>query len=604
MKSDIWATTGPAELGTAASTLTASPLLAAKIMMVDDEPLMTDLIQTHLETAGYSNFVVTNDPREALELLRREAPSVVLLDLMMPQLSGFDLLQAIRADRALRYTPVIVLTAATGSDSKLRALKLGATDFLSKPVDSSELVLRVRNTLAFQQYHNRLINYDVVTGLPNEGLFDRSIEAMVSHHPEMRGSVALFSITVPECRTLRESLDDAIADDLSKVLARRLERLAHADALERPATLLPDRAAGVARLGRDHFGVLFEGAGGAEEVSALADRVLASLTEPVTLGLLEVTPTAWIGVAMWPADGETSEALRKGADLAASHARLQQGAPIQFASQELNVNSYRRTTLGLQLRGAAQRGELRLHYQPKLDVATNLIIGAEALVRWQHPDHGLVPPIKFIPLAEELGLINSIGQWVIDRACEDAARWAEGGLGKVSLAINVAKPQFVAGDLCAALARAIRANGLSADQLVVEFTESMLMDDVPGCLAVMNELRQLGVTLSIDDFGTGYSSLSYLKRFPLNELKIDRSFVADLPGAHADVAIVRTVIELGHSLGMSVLAEGVETPAQLESLRLLGCDHYQGYHFSGPLPAERFEALLAAQPAVSGRRER
>ena len=602
MKTDIWATTGPAELGTAASTLTASPLLAAKIMMVDDEPLMTDLIQTHLETAGYGNFVVTNDPRQALELLRRESPSVVLLDLMMPQMSGFDLLQAIRADRALRYTPVIVLTAATGSESKLRALKLGATDFLSKPVDSSELVLRVRNTLAFQQYHNRLINYDLVTGLPNEGLFDRSIESMMERHAHAPGNVALLSITVPECRTLRESLDEAIADDLAKVLARRLERLADADALERPAMLSPERAVGVARLGRDHFGVLFEAVDNADAVAALAERVLACLSEPVTLGLLEVTPTAWIGVSMWPVDGATSEALRKGADLAASHARLHHGAQIEFASQELNVNSYRRTTLGLQLRGAAQRGELRLHYQPKLDVASNLIIGAEALVRWQHPDHGLVPPIKFIPLAEELGLITAIGEWVIERACQDAARWAQGGLGRVSLAINVAKPQFVAGDLCAALARAIHDNGLNASQLVVEFTESMLMDDVQACLSVMNELRQLGVTLSIDDFGTGYSSLSYLKRFPLNELKIDRSFVSDLPGASADVAIVRTVIDLGHSLGMTVLAEGVENEAQLESLRRLGCDHYQGYLFSGPLPAERFEALLAAQPLIGVRR--
>ena len=606
MKTDIWATTGPAELGTAASTHTASPLLGAKIMMVDDEPLMTDLIQTHLETEGYSNFVVTNDPRRALEMLRRESPSVVLLDLMMPQMSGFDLLQAIRADRTLRYTPVIVLTAATGSESKLKALKLGATDFLSKPVDSSELVLRVRNTLAFQQYHNRLINFDVVTGLPNEGLFDRSIEAMTARHDEVQGSVALLSITVPECRTLRESLDEAIADDLAKVLARRLERIVQADALGRTTVVGPERAASVARLGRDHFGVLFEGvdgAEGAEGVSALAERVLASLSEPVTLGLLEITPTAWIGVSMWPADGETPEALRKGADLAATHARGQNNpSQVQFASNELNTRSYRKTTLGLQLRGAAQRGELRLHYQPKLDVMTRQIIGAEALVRWQHPDHGLVPPIKFIPLAEELGLINGIGEWVIERACQDAALWARRGLGRVCLAVNVAKPQFVAGNLCASLARALRDNGLAASQLVVEFTESMLVDDMHACVVVMNELRALGVTLSIDDFGTGYSSLSYLKRFPLNELKIDRSFLADLPGASADVAIVRTIIELGHSLGMTVLAEGVETAEQLEVLTRLGCDHYQGFFFSKPMSAEKFELLLASQPAAALRR--
>ena len=209
MKNDVWAATTPAEIEAAPGR---SPLLDAKVMMVDDEPLMTDLIQAHLEEAGYANFVVTNDPREALELLRREEPGVLLLDLMMPQMSGFELLEAIRADRALRYTPVIVLTASTGADAKLRALQLGATDFLSKPVDASELVLRVRNTLAFRQYHDRLINFDAVTGLPNQRLFDRGIDEMLSRRELVGGMMALLSITLPDCRQLRESIGQSTAD--------------------------------------------------------------------------------------------------------------------------------------------------------------------------------------------------------------------------------------------------------------------------------------------------------------------------------------------------------------------------------------------------------
>ena len=251
--------------------------------------------------------------------------------------------------------------------------------------------------------------------------------------------------------------------------------------------------------------------------------------------------------------------------------------------------------LGSQLRSATQRGELRLHYQPKVDMASNRIIGAEALVRWQHPELGLLPPARFIALAEELGLIGTIGQWVIERACREAVGWAQAGLGELTVAVNVSKPQFTSGDLCQVLCQAMRDSGLPARQLVIELTESILMDDAAAGLAQMHELKTLGVTLSIDDFGTGYSSLSYLKQFPLDELKIDRSFVMDLPGRDADVAIARTVVDLGHRLGMSVTAEGVETLAQLHCLQQQGCDTYQGFLYSKPLAGEQFARILAAE---------
>jgi EAL domain-containing protein (putative c-di-GMP-specific phosphodiesterase class I)/PleD family two-component response regulator len=589
MRNDIWAATQPAEIEEPSGR---SSLLDAKVMMVDDEPLMTDLIQTHLEDEGYANFVVANDPRQALALLRSEQPAVLLLDLMMPQISGFDLLEAIRADRMLRYTPVIVLTAATGADSKLRALQLGATDFLSKPVDASELVLRVRNTLAFHQYHNRLINFDGVTGLPNQRLFDRGIAEMLTRRDMVGGMVAMFSINVPECRQLRESIDQATADGLAKALARRIDRFASGiNGLDALSTSV-ERAPRVARLGAGQFGLALEGLPDAEAVDATAKKVLALVSEPVALGLHEVVPSAWIGISVSPSDGLTAETLRKSADLAASHVRAKGMLHYQFASQELNKRSYERMTLGLQLRGAAQRGELRLHYQPKADVVGNRIGGVEALVRWQHPDHGLIAPLHFITLAEELGLINGIGEWVMERACQDVAAWGRDGLGELKVAINVSKPQFVSGDLCGSLRRAMFDSGLPAGQLVVELTESMLMDDVRAGIELMEEMKALGVTLSIDDFGTGYSSLSYLKRFPVDELKIDRSFVLDLPGHPTDVAVVRTVIDLGHRLGMSVTAEGVETAEQLACLKHLGCDTYQGFLFSRPLREDRMRELL------------
>jgi diguanylate cyclase len=362
-------------------------------------------------------------------------------------------------------------------------------------------------------------------------------------------------------------------------------------------TTSAESAPRVARLASDRFGLLLEGPTNAEAVEAAVKRLLAVVCEPVALGPHEIAPTAWVGISVAPTDGHTVETLHKCADLAGTRAREEGAAQFKFASPLENAKSYERMALGLQLRGAAQRGELRLHYQPKLNLSDNRIVGAEALVRWQHPDLGLLPPGRFIPMAEELGLIGSIGQWVIERACHEAAGWAPQGLGELKISVNVAKPQFLSGDLCAVLRQALFASGLPARQLVLEITETMLMDNVQDALALMHELKALGVTLSIDDFGTGYSSLSYLKRLPLDELKVDRSFVTDLPGRHADAAIVRAVIDLGHSLGMSVTAEGVETTAQLECLSQLGCDQYQGFLFSKPLPASQFTELVLREPA-------
>jgi EAL domain-containing protein (putative c-di-GMP-specific phosphodiesterase class I)/PleD family two-component response regulator len=599
MKNDIWSASLHAGLDEAGTRQKHSPLLDAKVMMVDDEPLMTDLIQAHLEDEGYSNFVVTNDPRQALELLRREKPGVLLLDLMMPLVSGFDLLTAMRADRELRYTPVIVLTAATGADSKLLALQLGATDFLGKPVDPSELVLRVRNTLAFQQYREREINFDQVTGLPNERLFELGIDKLLAQPEQRDGQLALLSIAVPECQELRESVDRPTANALAVVIARRLERLSGLGANATYALHGPDQPPRVARLGEQVFGLVVDHLRDTNAVVACAKRVLAALAEPVLLGQHEVAPIPWLGVAVVPGDGQSASALRQSADLAATHGRRQGAAQITFASPELNAQSYQRLTLGSQLRGATQRDEMRLHYQPKVDVASGHIVGVEALVRWQHPDHGLMPPTKFIPLSEEMGLTSGIGEWVLEQACRDLAGWARVGVRDISVAVNISKLQVTSGNLGHVVRRALFDSGLPARLLVIELTESMLMDDVPHCLALMNDLKSIGVTLAIDDFGTGYSSLSYLKKFPLDELKIDRSFIADLPGRATDRALVRTVIELGHSLAMHVTAEGVETEEQLACLRLLGCDAFQGFLFARPVPPQRCVELIAAKRSVA-----
>ena len=586
---DIWA---ELQLPLAPHAGERSPLQAAKVMMVDDEPLMTALIETHLEDAGYTNFVATSDPLQALEMLRREQPGVLLLDLMMPQLSGFDLLAAIRADRELRYTPVIVLTAATGAQAKLRALQLGATDFLAKPVDASELVLRVRNTLAFHQYTQRLINVDPVTELPNERMFERGMTVLLGQPARAGAQVSLFSLELPDCRLLRETLGIEAADEFARVVALRLQRLAEAeDPVSRRHTPA-DQAPRVARLAIDRFALLLEGVQDTEAGQAVAKRLVTALTAPMTLGVHELVPSVWAGIAFTPSDGRDAVALRRSADQASTHARQRGLSPVQFASAEINQRSLERLTLGSQLRGAALRGELRLHYQPKISLTDGRIVGAEALLRWQHPQHGLLQPVRFISLAEEMGLITGIGQWVAEQACRDAAAWSRLSARPLPVAINVSKLQFLAGNLSAVLRQALFDAGLPPQLLVVELTESMLMDDVSAAISLMQELKVMGLALSIDDFGTGYSSLSYLKRFAVDELKIDRSFVIDLPDKSVDVAIARTIVELGHRLGMKVVAEGVETSQQRDCLQALGCDNYQGYLYSRPVAYDEFQRLL------------
>jgi diguanylate cyclase len=586
MNNDVWSVTESGGLDSVPAP--RSPLLDARVMMVDDEPLMTELIQVHLEDAGYRNFVSTHDPRETVDLIRKHQPAVLLLDLMMPQMSGFDVLEAIRKDRQLRYLPVIVLTASTSSDSKLRALRLGATDFLSKPVDASELALRVRNTLAFRQYHDRMVRFDAVTGLVNANPFGRAVDEAIAHHNDEQGTLSLLVIDLPQLQQVRESLGQAAADQLARAFAQRLTRFMPQEASASPA----DRAPRVARLTPDRFGLLMGPQVNVEAVEADVKRVLAALSGAVKIEALDVETLPSIGIAMAPTDGRDFATLLQGAELALTRVRQQGMLTFGFASAEAGARSYERMALGFQLRGATQRGELRLHYQPKVDLSTGRIVGAEALVRWEHPQHGLLSPARFIPLAEELGIIGEIGEWVLQAACQEAASWARAGRPGLKIAVNIAMPTFVGDRFVDLVTHATQSTGLPPDLLVLELTESMLMDDAPGAIARMHELKAIGVALSIDDFGTGYSSLSYLKRFPIDELKVDRSFVADLPGGPADTAIVKTIVALGQSLGMTVTAEGVETDPQRDLLRQLGCDLYQGFVFSKPVPAADFVALL------------
>ena len=593
------ANSGPGLLKPGAPQFDAA-LKNAKIMMVDDDPLMTALVQKYLAVAGYERFVFTNDPREAIALMTHEKPDLLLLDVLMPNLPGFELLEAVRSDALLGATPIIILTAETTPESKASALQLGATDFLSKPVDPSELVLRVRNTLAYLQYQYRVAHFDAATSLPGHQLFDANVDAMLARRNSANELVTLFIVAVPECHQLVETLGQESADILSKVIATRLERFLVSEEVLWASNVIAERLPCIARLDEQRFALAVQAMEDAPAIEASARRLLAMLCEPVTVGRHQVWPGAWVGISTAPADGERGADLRHGATLAAVHAGLQQQpeARFWFASPELSLKSFEKVTLGGELRGAAERGELELHYQPKVDIDSHRVIGAEALIRWRHPQHGLIPAADFMKLARQHGLSTQLGEWVFHRACVDAASWAEAGMGHLKVSVNVGKSHLHAPQFCEFVKSTLDSSGVQPGLLVIEITENMLNEDLEASLELLTEVKTLGVGLAIDNFGSGDSPLTYIKTFPFDVLNIDRRFVADLPGGRADIAVTRTMIELAHRLGMTVTAGGVETPEQLACLKHLECDAFQGYLFAAAMASGDFIDLLTHDHAA------
>ena len=555
------------------------------VMMIDDESMMTDVIQTYLEEAGYSRFISVNDPLQALEQARRHRPGLILLDLFMPGLSGFEILEQMRQDEQLRYLPVIVLTAANNAATKLKALELGATEFLSKPVDASELVLRVRNSLVFKTYQDRLANLDPLTGLPNRRVFQERLQAALAASQPGAAALALLHIGLDRFRLINDSLGRGAGDQLLADVAQRLHLCLRETLQPLPAG---EAAPFLSRLAGDEFAVLMPAfrTPGAEE--AVARRLLDAMARPFHVAGQDLYITPSIGIALHPEDGLDDEALRRSAELAMAQAKANGRNTYQYHLPQLDGASAERLALETRLRRAIERQELVLHYQPKVDVATGRVVGAEALLRWISPELGLVPPDRFISVAEDCGLIIEMGDWVLQTACAQMARWRAEGHGELTVAINVSRHEVAAGHLLHSVSAALQRHGVAPGQLVIELTESMLMDPGGDTRAQLDALRALGVKLSIDDFGTGYSSMNYLKRFPLDELKIDKSFVDGIPGDRTNSAIVQAMVVLSRSLGMSVVAEGVETAEQLEALRELGCNTFQGYLCSRPLPAEQF----------------
>ncbi len=585
-----------------------------RILIADDELGIRDILKQLLD----ENYDCTDvcSAEEALALLRAENFDLILSDIMMGSLSGLDMVP-----QALELAPDTVIVMISGEraiDSAIRAMHVGAFDYITKPFDLQHVEVAVSRALEHQSLRrakrlhdehleelveartsqlsqanaalrqeiiarrraeeeaNYLAYFDPLTDLPNHKLFKaRLTHALIGAQQHGR-KIAMLSLSIDRFKKINDTLGYAAGEQLLRAIAKRLNnRMREDDAL--------------ARFDSDVFSLLLTRIGGADDAVGEAADIQKVLHSPFSLGGQDIYLTASIGIGIYPEDGTDSEILLQNAGAALFDAKRQGGNNYQFYAPEMNETALSRLALECDLRRALEREEFALHYQPQVSAESGQISGMEALVRWHHPERGMVSPAEFIPLAEDTGLIVPLGEWVLRSACAQNKAWQDAGYEPLRVAVNISARQFEQPNFVELVAQVLKETGLSADYLELELTESSVMKNPEVTYETLTVLRSTGIEISIDDFGTGYSSLSYLNRFPLNKLKIDQSFVRGIITRQNDAAIVRAVITLARSLELKVIAEGVETEAQLTFLHLLGCDEMQGYLFSKPITPEDFE---------------
>jgi diguanylate cyclase (GGDEF)-like protein len=471
----------------------------------------------------------------------------------------------------------------TGLDVALTLAVIGAVSWLTahdlvKALQRSEE--ETRKAKAFNARLEYLAHFDELTGLANRAAMRLRFEQAASLAQRNRGRVALLYLDLDHFKHINDAMGHPIGDDLLKAMALRFQSVVR-------------RSDTVGRLGGDEFLVLLTDVGDHDALADVAIKLLRQIEAAEPVNGLDMAVTASMGIAVFPQDGQDFDSLLKKADIAMYRAKESGRNTFRFCDAHTNASVVEHVQMVSGIKQALAKGEFVLHYQPQLRLGDGSVIGAEALIRWRHPDLGLVPPLKFIPVAEKSGQIVEIGAWVLKEACAQAAKWRELGLGEVVVSVNVSPVQFRRGDIEAAVVAALQDSGLPAHLLELELTESLFIEDSSGLSESLKRLRAMGVSFSIDDFGTGYSNLGYLRRFDVERLKIDRSFVSRLAEDAHDEAIVRAIIQMAQGLGLRTIAEGVEDQPTMERLSAMGCEQGQGYHWSRPVPPEDFERFAS-----------
>ena len=672
------------------------------ILLVDDMPTNLHVLASALR-ADYRIKTATSG-EAALELATRpDKPELILLDVMMPRMSGIEVMRRLREAPKTRDIPVIFISADTSEQSQLDGLELGADDYLTKPVVTAILLVRVRNLLqrkrterqlrlaahvfehsgeaimitdrnnlivevnpaftrltgysleevrgkdpkllsssrtredeyramwngihergfwqgeiwdrnkdggvypklatisvvrspqgdidfhiasyadiseqkAVEERIRHMAHHDPLTGLPNRLHLQITLEQAIASARRNKGEVVLMFIDLDRFKIINDTLGHNIGDGLLVEVGRRLR------ACVRESDL-------VARLGGDEFVVALTDDGSVKAAAHVAEKILAEVSQPYLVEEHPLRTTPSIGISLFPQDGNSIDELMKCADTAMYHAKAAGRGQFHYYTENMNRGTRERLSLENSLHQALEREEFTVFYQPQADLASKQLVGAEALIGWMHPERGLLPPDEFISVAEETGLILPIGEWVLRQVCNQIRRWREAELPPFTVAVNLSARQFRQNHLAERIQSILEETGVDPAAIDLEITEGTTMERAEVSVTVLQALHDLGLGITIDNFGTGYSSLSYLKRFPVDKLKIDRSFVRDIPDDPNDVAITRAVIQMAASLGLKVVAEGVETDDQLNSLRDWGCDILQGYWYGRPMEAEAFAAF-------------
>jgi diguanylate cyclase (GGDEF)-like protein len=562
------------------------------ILIVDDEQVSRYTVEILLAAEGY-NLVFAENGEDALQKAGELVPDLMLLDVMMPGMDGFEVCQRLRDNKRLAELPIVMVTALDDRDSRLRGIQVGADDFMSKPYDRAELRARVRTITRLNRYRRLieteeqlayLANYDALTDLPNRSLLIERMRQNLERSNRTHQNVAVLALDLDNFQMINDSLGHEVGDKILYETGRRLIKK------------VSNVGATVARLSGDEFVVMFDTDNLVKEVSKMAQGLLDDISVPMTVDNHEIVFTASIGISVYPSDGNTAAILLKNADTAMSRAKAAGKNTYQFFTAKMNEAALERLILENQLRKALTNNELCVYYQPQIELKSGHLIGMEALLRWQHPELGLLSPTKFIPVAEEIGLIIDIGEWVIQTACQQNKAWQRAGFPPIRVSVNVSSRQFRPRNLLQIIKGSLIDSDLNPIYLELELTESLLMEesheDENSILAVLRNLRSMGIQIAMDDFGTGYSSLSYLKRFPITTLKIDRAFVQDICTDDDDAAIITAIIAMAHSLRLSIVAEGVETSEQIAFLQDKQCEIIQGYYFSPPVSVDEMTQIL------------
>ena len=548
------------------------------VLVADDDPAIRLILRHSMEQDGY-RVVEASNGLEALQMTVRQSPDLILMDAVMPQMDGFRATSEIKQMKEHEQTPVLIITALDDNDSVNQAFEVGASDYITKPVNWSVLRQRVRRllyTLAAERKIRHLAYHDTLTGLPNRLLFMDRMDQAINRAVRAKDRFALLFIDIDHFKVINDSMGHEAGDELLTLVTERLSQCIR-------------RSDTIARLGGDEFTILLENINAPEDVINIANNLLKKMSQPLQLHGRDVYVGASMGIAVYPEDGNTFGNLLKNADTALYRAKEMGRNNFQFYTAEMSAAAMRRLELEHSLRRAIDNEELVLHYQPKYDLNNQHCIGMEVLVRWDHAERGVVYPDEFIPLAEETGLIVSLGEWVIRRSCEQLSRWQQSGYGINNLSINVSARQFHEQDLCGLFKEVLKEYKLSPASIEIELTESVLVQNQRNARQILAQLHDIGLKIALDDFGTGYASMAYLKDFPIDIVKIDRSSVWGIPDDKENIAIVRAIAGITNALGLSLIAEGVETQEQITFLKEIACYQGQGYFWSKPVNAMHFE---------------